>query len=110
METAATASSSAVTAPSGGTPLKKLQEFEQEHQLDPNLPLEEVNAVEAVLEAANAEEAKKLETDLGENSPYPEVRLVPPIFRPRSNSEGNRSARLSGTMMSTSPRTRSEPG
>ena len=84
MET--TASSSATTSPGVGTSpggvLKTLQEFEQEHQLDPNLPLEEVNAVEAAIEAADTEKAKELEAGLEGNSPYPEVRRDPPIVRP----------------------------
>ena len=105
METAATASSSAATTPPGGAPpiLKTLQEFEQEHQLDPNLPLEEVNAVEAVLEAADTEKAKELETNLGENSPYPEVRPDPPIFRPAFRSD-------SLTLEETGARSRQERG
>ncbi len=59
---------------SGPEALKKLQEFEKLHKLDPNLPLEDLVAVEATLDSGDAEKAAQVEADLvEENSPYPEV-------------------------------------
>ena len=63
------AESSAVEA------LNRLREFERAHKLDPNLPLEELNNVSAVLVAGDAEKGAEIEhTLIEENSPYPEVR------------------------------------
>ncbi|KAI1263905.1 OPT family small oligopeptide transporter [Xylariaceae sp. FL1019] len=57
--------------------LTVLKEFEHQHHLDPNLPMEEVKAVDAALATGNAEKAADIEVSLLEdNSPYPEVRAA----------------------------------
>ncbi|KAK8061347.1 hypothetical protein PG994_007713 [Apiospora phragmitis] len=57
--------------------LSHLQTFEKLHKLDPNLPLEELNDVGAVLATGNLEKGVEVEaTLLEENSPYPEVRAA----------------------------------
>ena len=54
--------------------LNHLQTFEKLHKLDPNLPLDELNDVGAVLATGNLEKGVEIEaTLLEENSPYPEV-------------------------------------
>lgn len=63
--------------------LNHLQNFEKLHKLDPNLPLDELNDVGAILASGNVEKGVEVEaTLLEENSPYPEVsepQLVLPI-------------------------------
>lgn len=57
--------------------LKHLQQFEKAHKLDPNLPLDELNDVDAAIATGNAEKGIEIEHALMEdNSPYPEVRAV----------------------------------
>ncbi|KAI1320431.1 small oligopeptide transporter [Xylariaceae sp. FL0255] len=59
----------------GADALDTLRQFEHQHHLDPNLPLEEEAAVDAALASGNAEKALDVEVSLlEENSPYPEVR------------------------------------
>lgn len=83
MEKGAPSASSSKSPPEGRPAsagvLKTLQEFSEEHELDPNLPLEEINAVEAAVATRDAEKAQELEANLEEDSPYPEVRLEPPM-------------------------------
>lgn len=54
-----------------------LRRFSKDHELDPNLPTEKLDAAADVIEAAevgNAEKGKEVERDLmEENSPYAEV-------------------------------------
>lgn len=58
----------------GVDPLASLQDFEKAHTLDPNLPLNQLNEIEAALAAGDAELGQALERDLVEdNNPYPEV-------------------------------------
>lgn len=58
-----------------------LRRFSKNHELDPNLPIEELDAVDNAVEAAergNAEEGKEVEREImEENSPYPEVSHLP---------------------------------
>lgn len=55
-----------------------LKQFEKMHHLDPNLPLDELNEIDAVLNNGNAEKGIEIEQVLvEENSPYPEVRSPP---------------------------------
>ncbi|KHN98781.1 small oligopeptide transporter, OPT family [Metarhizium album ARSEF 1941] len=62
---------------SGVDHLKHLAAFEKAHKLDPNLPIDELNDVDAALATGNAEKGLEIEHALMEdNSPYPEVRAV----------------------------------
>ena len=57
--------------------LQHLAEFEKMHKFDPNLPLDELNDVDAAIATGNAEKGIEIEHALMEdNSPYPEVRAV----------------------------------
>jgi hypothetical protein len=54
---------------------KNLKTFKRFHQLDANLPIEELDAVEDALKVGDAEKEVAIERALLEdNSPYPEVR------------------------------------
>jgi hypothetical protein len=54
--------------------LKHLQQFEKAHKLDPNLPIDDLNDVDAAIATGNAEKGIEIEHALMEdNSPYPEV-------------------------------------
>lgn len=73
---AASASSREVVDATGAEALNTLKRFEAQHTLDPNLPIEELNDVDAVLASNNVEKGIEIETTLLEdNSPYPEVGL-----------------------------------
>jgi len=62
---------------SGVDKLQHLAEFEKAHKLDPNMPLDELNDVDAAIATGNAEKGIEIEHALMEdNSPYPEVRAV----------------------------------
>lgn len=62
---------------SGIDKLQHLAEFEKAHKLDPNMPLDELNDVDAAIATGNAEKGIEIEHALMEdNSPYPEVRAV----------------------------------
>ncbi|RYP75181.1 hypothetical protein DL771_002506 [Monosporascus sp. 5C6A] len=66
------------TEGSGDGTLTTPQEFEKQQRLDPNIPLEELHAVEATLEAGDAKKGSEIEAELVENdSPGPEVDAVP---------------------------------
>lgn len=57
--------------------LKHLYEYEKSHKFDPNLPIDELNDLEAAIATANGEKGIEIEHALMEdNSPYPEVRLL----------------------------------
>ncbi|ODA78576.1 hypothetical protein RJ55_05958 [Drechmeria coniospora] len=57
--------------------LQHLQQFEKAHKLDPNLPLDDLNDMDAAIATGNAEKGIEIEHALMEdNSPYPEVRAV----------------------------------
>jgi hypothetical protein len=59
---------------SGIDHFKSLREFEKNHKLDPNLPIDELNDVDAAIATGNAEKGIEIEHALMEdNSPYPEV-------------------------------------
>ena len=65
---------STIGSTTGIEALESLKHFEKMHHLDPNLPLDELNQVEAALNASNAEKGVEIEQVLVEdNSPYPEV-------------------------------------
>jgi hypothetical protein len=67
------ASSEGVEA-SGGEVLDALKRFEHQHRLDPNLPADEVKAVDTALANGDTEKALEVEVALVEDdSPYPEV-------------------------------------
>ncbi|RYP82193.1 hypothetical protein DL770_005643 [Monosporascus sp. CRB-9-2] len=54
-----------------------LQEFKKQHKLDPNIPLEELDAVEATLKTGDAKKGSEVEAELVENNcHYPEVDAV----------------------------------
>jgi hypothetical protein len=54
--------------------LQHLQQFEKAHKLDPNLPIDDLNDVDAAIATGNAEKGIEIEHALMEdNSPYPEV-------------------------------------
>ena len=60
----------------GHEALNTLQQFEKMHKLDPNMPLDDLNDVDAALATGNAEKGIEIENALMEdNSPYPEVGL-----------------------------------
>lgn len=62
---------------SGIDRLQHLEQFEKAHKWDPNLPIDELNDVDAAIATGNAEKCIEIEHALMEdNSPYPEVRLV----------------------------------
>ncbi|RYP64832.1 hypothetical protein DL769_006507 [Monosporascus sp. CRB-8-3] len=66
-----------VSEGSGDKILKTLQEFEKQHKLDPNIPLQELDTIEASLETGDAKKGSEVEAELVENnSPYPEVRAA----------------------------------
>lgn len=57
--------------------LNTLKFWEQQHKLDPNLPIEDLNEIDGVLAEGNCEKGIEVEAALLEdNSPYPEVRLM----------------------------------
>ncbi|ORY55280.1 OPT family small oligopeptide transporter [Pseudomassariella vexata] len=57
--------------------LNILKHFEHQHKLDPNLPIEELNELDAILRSGDAEKGIEIEAALMEdNSPYPEVRAA----------------------------------
>ena len=62
---------------SGVDHFKHLREFEKLHKFDPNLPIDELNDVDAAIATGNAEKGIEIEHALMEdNSPYPEVCLI----------------------------------
>lgn len=64
-------------------PLNTLEQFEKEHKLDPNIPIDELNEVDAALASGNAEKGAAIEEALiEENSPYPEVRAAVRVTDP----------------------------
>lgn len=64
----------AVASGVGMDHLEHLQQFEKAHKLDPNLPLDELNDIDAAIATGNAEKGIEIEHALMEdNSPYPEV-------------------------------------
>ncbi|KAL7621266.1 hypothetical protein AAE478_008583 [Parahypoxylon ruwenzoriense] len=57
--------------------LNRLRRFKEQHELDPNLQIEELNDLDVVLANSNAEKGVEVKTaSLEENSPYPEVSAV----------------------------------
>ncbi|KAI0419524.1 OPT family small oligopeptide transporter [Xylaria grammica] len=61
----------------GAEALDTLKRFEHQHHLDPNLPTDEIELVQASLASGDTEKAIKVETALIEDdSPYPEVRAA----------------------------------
>jgi hypothetical protein len=59
--------------------LNTLKYWEQQHKLDPNLPIEDLEEIDGVLAEGNCEKGIEVEAALLEdNSPYPEVRLMDP--------------------------------
>src|SRR4051812_19469507 len=59
---------------SGADVMGHLKQFDKAHKLDPNLPIDELNEVDAALATGNAEKGIEIEHALMEdNSPYPEV-------------------------------------
>ncbi|KAI0849872.1 small oligopeptide transporter [Daldinia vernicosa] len=75
--TPASTSSSEVIEVTGVEALNTLKGFEEQHKLDPNLPIEELNEVDATLASGDTEKGVEIETALlEENSPYPEVRAA----------------------------------
>jgi hypothetical protein len=65
---------SAVDAGVAAEAARNLKHFKQFHQLDANLPIEELDAVDEALKVGDAEKEVAIERALLEdNSPYPEV-------------------------------------
>ncbi|RWA07198.1 hypothetical protein EKO27_g7903 [Xylaria grammica] len=61
----------------GAEALDTLKRFEHQHHLDPNLPADEIELVQASLASGDTEKAIKVEAALIEDdSPYPEVRAA----------------------------------
>ncbi|KAK9424113.1 putative OPT oligopeptide transporter protein-domain-containing protein [Seiridium unicorne] len=57
--------------------LNTLKYWEQQHKLDPNLPIEDLDEIDGVLAEGNCEKGVEVEAALMEdNSPYPEVRAT----------------------------------
>jgi hypothetical protein len=55
--------------------LDRLRYFEKMHKLDPNLPIDDLNDIDAAIATGNDEKGIDIEHALMEdNSPYPEVR------------------------------------
>lgn len=51
-----------------------LRQFEKMHHLDPNMPMDELEQIDAAIRAGNAEKGVEIEHLIVEdNSPYPEV-------------------------------------
>ncbi|KAI8632990.1 OPT family small oligopeptide transporter [Xylariaceae sp. FL1651] len=76
-DTTSKGSSSDGVEASGTEALNVLKDFEHKHQLDPNLPVNEIENVEAVLATSDTEKALGVEVALIEDdSPYPEVRAA----------------------------------
>lgn len=63
---------------SGLEHLKSLEQYEKKaYKLDPNLPLDQLNELDAAIATGNAEKGMEIEQALmDDNSPYPEVRAV----------------------------------
>lgn len=60
-----------------------LKQFEKMHHLDPNMPMDELEQIDAAIRQGNAEKGVEIEHLIVEdNSPYPEVseRDPPPAF------------------------------
>lgn len=86
--TPASTSSSEVIEVTGVEALNTLKGFEEQHKLDPNLPIEELNEVDTALASGDTEKGVEIETALlEENSPYPEVGLYPSRLRPAKISK-----------------------
>lgn len=68
---------------SGLEHLKSLERFEKKaYKLDPNLPLDKLNELDAAIATGNAEKGMEIEQALmDDNSPYPEVRSRPVLHR-----------------------------
>lgn len=62
---------------SGLEHLKSLEQYEKKaYKLDPNLPLDQLNELDAAIATGNAEKGMEIEQALmDDNSPYPEVRF-----------------------------------
>lgn len=74
-------SSSEGAEATGTEVLNTLKKFEEQHKLDPNLPIEELNDVDAAIATGDAEKGIEIETVLvEENSPYPEVGSILKIY------------------------------
>ncbi|KAI0965006.1 OPT family small oligopeptide transporter [Xylaria arbuscula] len=57
--------------------LETIKRFEDQHKVDPNLPVNEIELADAALNGGDTEKAVKVEVELLENdSPYPEVRAA----------------------------------
>lgn len=54
-----------------------LKQFEKMHRLDPNMPLDELEQIEAAIRQGNEEKGVEIEHLIVEdNSPYPEVSII----------------------------------
>ncbi|KAI1462911.1 small oligopeptide transporter [Daldinia caldariorum] len=70
-------SCSEVIEATGVEVLTTVKAFEEQHKLDPNLPIEDHDNVDAALTSGDAEKGIEVEAALlEENSPYPEVRAA----------------------------------
>lgn len=92
-----------------------LKQFEKMHRLDPNMPLDELEQIDAAIRQGNAEKGVEIEHLIVEdNSPYPEVSIN---FEKKEKTSldsltnvPSRSARQSGITTSTCQRTQYELG
>jgi hypothetical protein len=74
----AIATSTAIDAGMAADAARNLKAFKQFHALDANLPIDGLDAVEEALQVGDAEKEVAIErTLLEDNSPYPEVCMVP---------------------------------
>ena len=94
---------------SGAEAVGALKHFEKMHHLDPNLPIDELNDVDAAIHSSNPEKGLEVEQALIEdNSPYPEVSS---LMRPEKRLlTVNRFALRSATTTRRCRPTQSEPG
>lgn len=59
-----------------------LRQFEKMHRLDPNMPMDELEQIDAAIRQGNAEKGVEIEHLIVEdNSPYPEVSQSPKATR-----------------------------
>lgn len=65
----------------GADLLKQLHDYEKAHKFDPNMPIDELNDLEAAIATGATEKCLEIEHALMEdNSPYPEVCTLNDFF------------------------------
>lgn len=88
-----------------------LKQFEKMHRLDPNMPIDELEQIDAAIRQGNAEKGVEIEHLIVEdNSPYPEVSVSPQDCNDQLADEISRFAQQSAITTSTYQRTQYELG